>query len=92
MEEKTAYEAFFDNTQDIQCITCLDAYVFEYYICDCRVRVERISKDKFFISIKGYDSKNKKDHYKKEFSKEWKENNIYNQAIYKKYVSGYFFH
>ena len=69
MKEKSPYEAFFDNTQDIQCITCLDAYVLEYYICDCRVRVERISKDKFFISIKGYDSKNKKERFTDEASR-----------------------
>ena len=43
MKEKSPYESFFDNTQDIQCITCLDAYVLEYYICDCRVRAERLT-------------------------------------------------
>ena len=32
MKEKSPYKSFFGNTQDIQCITCLDAYVPEYYI------------------------------------------------------------
>lgn len=35
---------------------------------------------------------NKKDLYTEDFSKAWKKKNIYDQAIYKKFVSGYFFH
>ena len=91
MKEKSAYEAFFDNTQDIQCITCLDAYVLEYYINDCRIRVQRLHDGKFEVSIIAYDENGKRIKQNK-FDKEWKEKNIYNQAVYKKFVSGYFFH
>lgn len=95
MKEKSAWDYFFDDTEDIQCITCLDAFVLEYYIDDCRVRVDRHSSDAdsgFTVSIKGYDSKDEKDLYTSDFSKEWKENNIYSQALYKKFISGYIFH
>ena len=95
MAKKSAWDRFFDDTEDIQCISCLDAYVLEYYIDDCRVRVDRHSRDKdsgFTISIKGYDAENKKDLYTSDFDKEWKKKNIYDQALYKKFVSGYFFH
>lgn len=95
MEEKSAWDRFFDDTEDIQCISCLDACVLEYYIDDCRVQVNRHSSDKdsgFTVSIKGYDSKNRKDLYTSDFSKAWKKKNIYDQALYKKFVNGYFFH
>lgn len=91
MKEKSAYEAFFNNTKDIQCITCLDAYVLEYYICDCRVRVERSYDGKFKVSIVAYDETGKRISQKK-FDKAWKEKNIYQQAIVRKFISGYFFH
>lgn len=91
MKEKSPYEAFFDNTQNIQCFTCLNAHVLEYYICDCRVRVERSYNGKFKVSIIAYDETGKRISQKK-FDKAWKEKNIYNQAIVKKFVSGYFFH
>ena len=95
MEEKSAWNKFFDDTEDIQCISCLDAYVLKYFIDNCRVQVDRHSSDKdskFTISIKEYDEENKKDLYTSDFSKEWKKKNIYDQAIYKKFISGYFFH
>lgn len=95
MKEKTAWDYFFEDTEDIQCISCLDAYVLEYFIDDCRVRVDRHSSDKdsgFIVSIKGYDKENRKDLYTSDFSQEWKEKNIYSQALYKKFVSGYIFH
>lgn len=94
MEEKSAWDKFFDDTEDIQCISCLDAYVLEYYIDNCRVRVDRHSSDKnsgFTVSIKGYDENDNR-LYKSDFSKEWKEKNVYNQALVKKFISGYFFH
>lgn len=94
MEEKSAWDKFFDDTEDIQCISCLDAYVLEYYINDCRVRLDRHSSDKdskFTLSIRGYD-KNDNRLYESDFSREWKEKNVYNQALVKKFVSGYFFH
>lgn len=90
MEEKSAWDMFFDDTEDIQCINCLDACVLEYFIDDCRVRVDRISPGKYSVSIRG--CKNEKDLYTEDFSKAWKKKNIYDQAIYKKFVSGYFFH
>ena len=95
MAKKSAWDKFFDNTEDIQCVSCLDAYVLEYYIDDCRVRVDRHTSDKdsvFTVSIRGYDSKNKKDLFTSGFNKEWKKKNIYDQALYKKFVSGYFFY
>ncbi|MBD5548135.1 MAG: hypothetical protein HDQ97_12160 [Lachnospiraceae bacterium] len=90
MEEKSAWDKFFDDTEDIQCISCLDACVLEYFIDDCRVQVDRISPGKYSIEIRGYDDK--KDLCTNDFSKAWKKKNIYDQAIYKKFVSGYFFH
>jgi len=30
--------------------------------------------------------------YESDFSKKWKGKNVYNQALVKKFVSGYFFH
>lgn len=90
MEEKSAWDKFFDDTEDIQCISCLDACVLEYFIDDCRVQVDRISPGKYSIEIRGYNDK--KDLYTEDFSKAWKKKNIYDQAIYKKFVSGYFFH
>ena len=90
MEGKSAWEKFFDDMEDIECISCLDACVLEYFIDDCRVQVNRLSPGKYSINIRGYD--NKKDLYTSDFSKEWKKKNIYDQAIYKKFVSGYFFH
>lgn len=81
MEEKTAWDRFFDDTEDIQCINCLDACVLEYFIDDCRVRVDRISPGKYSVSTN-----------KEKLSKAWIKKNIYDQAIYKKFVSGYFFH
>ncbi len=90
MKEKSPYEAFFDNTQDIQCIICLDAYVLEYYICDCRVRVERLYNSKFNISIIAYDENGNRISQKR-FDNTWKEKNVYSQAIYQKFISGYFF-
>lgn len=90
MKEKSAYEAFFDNTQDIQCIICLDAYVLEYYVCDCRVRVERSYNGKFRVSIIANDENGNRISQKR-FDNTWKEKNIYNQAIVKKFVSGDFF-
>ena len=91
MKEKSPYEAFFEDTKEIQCITCLDAYVLEYYINDYRIRVERLYNSKFNISIIAYDENGNRISQNK-FDKEWKEKNIYNQAIYKKFVSGDFFH
>lgn len=95
MKEKSAWDRFFDDTEDIQCISCLDAYVLKYAIDGCWVQINRHSRDKdskFTLSIRGYDEENKKDLYESDFSKEWKEKNVYNQALYKKFVSGYFFH
>jgi len=95
MEERSAWGKFFDDTEDIQCISCLDAYVLKYFIDDCRVQIDRHSRDKdskFTLSIRGYDEKNKKDLYESDFSREWKEKNVYNQALVKKFISGYFFH
>lgn len=74
MKEKSPYEAFFDNTENIQCITCLDAYVLEYYICDCRIRVER-NDQKFKVSIIAYDGNGNRISQKR-FGKAWKEKNI----------------
>lgn len=94
MEEKSAWDKFFDYTEDIQCISCLDAYVLKYAIDGCWVRIDRYSSDKdskFTLSIRGYDE-NDNCLYASNFSKEWKEKNVYNQALVKKFVSGYFFH
>lgn len=95
MKEKSAWDRFFDDTEDIQCMSCLDAYVLKYAIDGCWVQVDRHSRDKdsgFTVSIKGYDNENKKDLYTSDFSGEWKEKNVYNQELVKKFVSGYFFH
>lgn len=95
MARKSAWDKFFEDTEDIQCISCLDAYVLKYAIDGCWVRIDRHSSDKdskFTLSIRGYDEKNKKDLYESDFSKEWKEKNVYGQALVKKFVSGYFFH
>lgn len=95
MAKKSAWNKLFDNTEDIQCISCLDAHVLKYAIDGCWVQVDRHSSDKnskFTISIKGYDRENNKDLYTSDFSQEWKKKNIYDQALYKKFVSGYFFH
>lgn len=94
MEEKSVWDKFFDYTEDIQCISCLDAYVLKYAIDGCWVRIDRYSSDKdskFTLSIRGYDE-NDNCLYASNFSKEWKEKNVYNQALVKKFVSGYFFH
>lgn len=94
MEEKSAWDKFFDDTEDIQCISCLDAYVLKYAIDDCWVQIDRHSSDKdskFMLSIRGYDRENKKDLYTSDFDKVWKKKNIYDQALYKKFISGYFF-
>lgn len=91
MKNNSSYEAFFEDTKDIQCIICLDVYVLEYYICDCRIRVERLYDDKFKVSIIAYDENGNRISQKR-FDKTWKEKNIYNQAIVKKFVSGDFFH
>lgn len=80
MKEKSAWDRFFDDTEDIECISCLDSYVLEYFIDGCLVHVERISLGKYTTDIS-----NNKD-------KAWKKKNVYEQAIYKKFVSGYFFH
>lgn len=95
MKEKSAWDKFFDDTEDIQCISCLDVYVLEYYINDCRVRLDRHSSDKnskFTLSIKGYDWENRKNLHTSDFSREWKEKNVYNQVLVKKFINGYFFH
>jgi len=95
MKEKSAWDKFFDDTEDIQCISCLDAYVLKYFIDNCCVQIDRHSSDKdskFTLSIRGYDEENKKDLYESDFSREWKERNVYNQALVKKFVSGYFFY
>ena len=95
MEEKSALDRFFDDTEDIQCISCLDAYVLKYAIDGCWVQVDRQSSDKdsgFTVSIKGYDREKDKDLYTSDFSMAWKKKNIYDQALYKKFVAGYFFH
>lgn len=94
MEEKSVWDKFFDYTEDIQCISCLDVYVLKYAIDGCWVRIDRYSSDKdskFTLSIRGYDE-NDNCLYASNFSKEWKEKNVYNQALVKKFVSGYFFH
>lgn len=87
MKEKSPYKSFFDNTQDIQCITCLDAYVLEYYICDCRVRAERLYDGRFRLSVIAYDEDGKRIRQNKT-DKAWKEKNIYQQAVVKKFASG----
>ena len=95
MKQKTAWDRCFDDTEDIQCISCLDAYVLKYAIDGCWVQVDRHSSDKdsgFTVSIKGYDQENEKSLYTSDFSREWKKKNIYDQVLYKKFVSGYFFH
>ena len=58
MERKSAWDKFFDDTEDIQCISCLDAYVLKYAIDGCWVQIDRHSSDKdskFTLSIRGYD-------------------------------------
>lgn len=95
LKKKTRWESFFNDTEDIQCISCLDAYVLKYAIGGCWVQIDRHSSDKdskFTLSIRGYDEENKKDLYESDFSKEWKEKNVYNQVLVKKFVSGYFFY
>ena len=93
MAKKSAWDRFFDDTEDIECISCLDAYVLKYAIDGCWVQVDRHSSDSgFTVSIRGYDKENKKSLYTSDFSSEWKKKNIYDQALYKKFVSGYFFH
>ena len=94
MERKSAWDKFFDDTEDIQCISCLDAYVLKYAIDGCWVQIDRHSSDKdskFTLSIRGYDENDNR-LYENDFSKEWKEKNVYNQALVKKFISGYFFH
>ena len=94
MEEKSVWDKFFDDTEDIQCISCLDAYVLKYAIDGCWVQIDRHSSDKdskFTLSIRGYDENDNR-LYENDFSKEWKEKNVYNQALVKKFISGYFFH
>lgn len=95
MEARSAWDKFFDDTKDIQCITCLDEWVLKYVIDGCCVQIDRHSSDRdseFTLSINGYDWENRKDLYTSDFNKEWKEKNVYNQALVKKFVSGYFFH
>ncbi len=56
MKEKSAWDKFFDDTEDIQCISCLDAYVLKYAIDGCWVQIDRHSSDKdskFTLSIRG---------------------------------------
>lgn len=92
---KSDWDRFFDDTEDIQCVSCLDACVLKYAIDGCWVQVDRHSSDKdskFTLSIRGYDKENKKDLYTSDFNREWKKKNVYDQAIVKKFVSGYFFH
>ncbi len=55
MEEKSVWDKFFDDTEDIQCISCLDAYVLKYAIDGCWVQIDRHSSDKdskFTLSIR----------------------------------------
>lgn len=95
MAKKSAWDRFFDNTEDIQCISCLDAYVLKYAIDGCWVQVDRHSSNKdskFTVSIRGYDEENKRELFTSDFDMAWKKKNIYDQALYKKFVSGYFFH
>ena len=92
MGEKPAWDKFFDSTENIQCISCLDACMLEYFIGGCRVRVDRLSFRKFSVNIRGYDERRGRELYTGDFSREWKERNIYSQAIYKKFIDGYFFH
>ena len=89
---KSDWDRFFDDTEDIQCVSCLDACVLEYFIDDCCVQVNRISDNRFSVNIQGFDEKGQTIYGYHEQDKAWKEKNIYNQAIYKKFVSGYFFH
>lgn len=94
MERKSAWDKFFDDTEDIQYISCLDAYVLKYAIDGCWVQIDRHSSDKdskFTLSIRGCDENDNR-LFESDFSKEWKEKNVYNQALVKKFVSGYFFH
>ena len=93
VQEKSAWDRFFNDTEDIQCISCLDAYVLKYAIVGCWVQVDRHSSDSgFTVSIMGYDEESKKSLYTSDFSTEWKKKYIYDQALYKKFVSGYFFY
>lgn len=39
MAKKSAWDHFFDDTEDIQCISCLDAYVLKYAIDGCWVQI-----------------------------------------------------
>ena len=73
MGKKTAWDRFFDDTDDIQCISCLDAFVLKYAIDGCWVQIDRHSSDKdskFTLSIRGYDE-NDNPLYESDFSKEW---------------------
>ena len=90
MERKSAWDKFFDDTEDIQCISCLDASILEYFIDDCLIRVERVS-DRCYVYIIAYDEDGKRID-ESEFTESWKEKNIYNQAVFQKFSGGYFFH
>lgn len=85
------YENIFDGTEDIQLIKCLDAYVLEYWIDDCRVQVNKRKDDEYNdhieICISGYDENGKHIYGNDHFSQEWKEKNIYNQSLYKKFLN-----
>ena len=66
--------------KDVQCVTCFDKFVLEYFIEDCFVQCEKTS-DKISISVKYLslnDEKQKKDWYKK---------NILSLPLYQSFVN-----
>lgn len=90
MSNKSLYESIFDDTEDIQLIKCFDSCVLEYWIDDCRVQVEKMKDENNHIEIEicisGYDEEGNHVFGNADFSEEWKEKNIYNQSIYKKFL------
>lgn len=86
-----SYESMFDDTEDIQFVKCLDTYVLEYWINDCRVQVDKRKdnndRTEIELCISGYDENGEHIYDTDHYSQEWKEQNIYNQSLYKKFLN-----
>lgn len=70
---------FLELTQGVQCVSCFDKYVLEYFIDECFVHIENTRP--ITIKVKYLTLKNENQ------IQEWYNHNIYDLPLYRQFIA-----
>lgn len=69
---------FLELTKEVECVSCFDKYVLEYFIDDCFVHIENTRP--ITINVNKLSLKDDKQ------IQEWYKKNIYDLPLYRKFI------